>query len=806
MKISIIVPLRLSGTLFEGLPRLEKIIQNAPADRFEVVVVDYGSPPNEAANLVALTGRYPHAKLVRVSAETEPFSAGISRNIGAQHATSPVIMFNDVDCLASPNMYEKIHKEARARKIDVNAYDFFAIPIAFLTYEGVEEYHSAQTSNEPYAADSLFHYHIIRGEKQFISFMAYSGSTIVVNRLHYLSVGGTSPEFHGHGAEDYEVKLRLASYRPIGRKPLDYYRNTKNNQIQDYVGFRAYLSLYAYEVAFRGIYMVHLWHPRREVNSALASSISIPYGQTERNFTLLNEMMKAFDKSGAQPSALQDKTTSRKTLVLCRPASTALETLRQALPLLGQYSVVDETVFSDAGEFIDTVRHEGFTHIFFLNPYGNEHRLSLYHAVRDAGIPYWVHDRGALPHSWFFDPNGFNADSESYDPQHWNTPLTEEQHQNAVTYIRSLKANADTLEKNGAPKSPEHWRHLFGAAGRKVLFVPLQRPSDTVTRYFGSKVGPYENFYSWVAQVAAQLNPSKWLILVKKHPAEIDRPNIPGVSFAPDDAHVHDLIDLADAVMLLNSGVGVLSLAFGKPVIACGDAFYVADGLASKARSPEEAVAMLRDGVAYDQEAVYRFLNYLTTKFYSFGETTYIERDLGDRKFLAASRIKYRSIRMLTDAPIEFGSAPASASLDSPLFSSFGGKDAIERARPKVTTPPPAAPKAAAPKASTPAAAAVKAPSYKLLAHNAYKSGNFSEAASLFDKAHQAEPTVPALLRAAAEAYVRVDDRKTALDRLEAAARIAKNKAPIKRRIRELRRGQFLNLVLRPKPYDVIQM
>ncbi|QGJ74169.1 glycosyltransferase [Sinorhizobium meliloti] len=688
MKISIIVPLRLSETLFEGLPRLEKLLQNAPADRFEVVVVDYGSPPKAAAELVTLTAGFNHAKLVRVDADAEPFSAGVARNIGAQNATSPVIMFNDVDCLASPNMYEKIHKEARARRIDVNAYDFFAIPIAFLTFEGVEEYQKIHATNEPYNADSLFHYHIIRGEKQFIWFMAYSGSTIVVNRLHYLSIGGTSPVFHGHGAEDYEVKLRLAAYRPVGRKPLDYYRNTKNNQMHDYVGFRSYLSLYAYEVAFRGIYMVHLWHPRREVKSVNQPANAISYKQTERNFTLLGEMMKDFDNTGKQPGALADRTADRKTLVLCRPASTALETLRQALPLLGQYSVIDETVFADEHAFLDAIEMEGFTHVFFLNPYGNEHRLNLYNAARRKNIPYWVHDRGALPHSWFFDPNGFNADSSSYHRDRWDKPLTDDEREDVTSYIMSLKANAETLEKNGAPKSPEHWRHAFGIGDRKVLFVPLQRPNDTVTRYFGAEVGPYENFFNWVAEVAAKLDPSQWAVVVKKHPAELNRPNIPGVVFAPDDAHIHDLIDLSHSVMLLNSGVGLLSLAFGKPVIACGEAFYATEGLASTARSVDEAVAKIGAGLPYDRESAFRFIHYLTTKLYSFGETIYIERDNGYEKFLAASRIRYKSIRMLTDEPVLFGSVPAEASLDSPLYSSFGGKDALDRARLKVSAQP----------------------------------------------------------------------------------------------------------------------
>lgn len=689
LKISLIVPLRLGSGLFEGIPRLRKILESTPSKEFEVVAVDYGSPAQEAAELERLVSEFSHARLVRVDAESEPFSAGNARNAGAEAATSPVIMFNDVDCLASREMYRKIHAEACARRIDLNVYDFFAVPVAFLTFEGVEEFSNLHVNNEPYIADSLFHYHIIRGEKQFVWFMAYSGSTIVVNRLHYLSVGGTSSEFHGHGAEDYEVKLRLAAYRQIGRKPLDYYRNTKNNQMQDYIGFRAYLSLYAYEIAFRGIYMVHLWHPRREVNSTSKAGNVVTYRQTDRNFGLLDKMMKEFDRSGSQPAPLRDKNSQKKTLVLCRPNSSALETLRQALPLLGDYSVIDETAFHDSAALTSKVEKGGFTHVFFLNPYGNEHRLELYNEVRRAGINYWVHDRGALPHSWFFDPNGFNADSSSYWPELWDIPLSAEDRTDVVAYIRHLKANSDTLEKNGEPKSAAHWRHVLGVGDRRVLFIPLQRPGDTVTRYFNANVGPYENFYDWVTNVASRLDPAEWAVVVKKHPAETERPTIPDVAFAPDDAHVHDLLELADSVMLLNSGVGVLALAFGKPVIACGDAFYTGGELAATAQSPDDAVAQITAGIPYDQERAFRFIHYLTTRFYSFGETLYVERDRGNEKFLTASRIKYRSIRMLTDEPVIFGTVPAEANLDSPLYSAFGGKDALERARSRAIAAPP---------------------------------------------------------------------------------------------------------------------
>lgn len=149
MKISIIIPLRLSEALFEGISRLEKLLTTVPAEFFDVLVVDYGSTAEEAINLQALVDKFANASVVRVNAEKEPFSAGIARNIGAQNAKTPVIMFHDVDCLASQNMYMKIHAEATARAIDVNSYDFFAIPVTFLTFEGVEEYCNINNNYPP---------------------------------------------------------------------------------------------------------------------------------------------------------------------------------------------------------------------------------------------------------------------------------------------------------------------------------------------------------------------------------------------------------------------------------------------------------------------------------------------------------------------------------------------------------------------------------------------------------------------------------------------------------------------------------
>lgn len=147
---------------------------------------------------------------------------------------------------------------------------------------------------------------------------------------------------------------------------------------------------------------------------------------------------------------------------------------------------------------------------------------------------------------------------------------------------------------------------------------------------------------------------------------------------------------------------------------------------------------------------------------------------------------------MLTDEPVLFGSLPAEAALDSPLYSSFGGKDAIERVRPKVVLP--------APTAVTPPP---KPTPFKLQGRTAFEKGRYSEAVSLFEKAHKAEPNAPDNLRAMAEAYARMGDKKAAVAALRSALKIAKNKGPIRRRIFELRRPHILNVVIPPKPFKV---
>jgi len=821
--ISLIIPVRFSNMLFEGAERLERLIQTVPSEYYEVVVVDYGSAKNEAQTIVEITENFSHARVVRSDTERLPFSAGNARNIGAQHATHDVIMFNDVDCLCGTDMYKKIALETFARNVRENIYDFFTVPVAFLTFEGTEEFN--RIHRDCVYSDHFFHQYITSSNKQIVIQVAYSGSTVVVNRKHYLALGGSSQDFHGHGAEDFEIKSRLVGYNPIAPKPLDYYHNTKNNQIKEYVGFRAYFALYGIDTLYKGIYMVHLWHPRREV-ATIGVDSSSQYKQTERNFALLRQLMQSFDKNRSQPAPISDWTSQTKNLILCRPNSIALNSIRHVLPYLGQFEITDEVNFQSSTDLLSTIKRDGYERVLLLNPYGNEHRLALYRALREHDIPYLTYDRGALPNSWFFDPNGFNADSSSYALEKWDKDISQEGHDLVHAYTQQIRSTAETLEENGTPKSQDHWRAVFNVGHRKVVFVPLQRPSDTVTRFFGGNVGQYENFYLWVSSIAAALDPAEWVVIAKKHPLEKTVPVIPGVVFAPNDAHVHDLIDLAHVTLLLNSGVGVLSLMFGTPVIACGRAFYAQPGLAEGVTSVAEAVEAIKNITIPDMQKVDRFLHYLLNDFYSFGKTTYVERKQHDGSTVtAAQETIWHSLRQITDRTVFFGRPRKPVGFESIIFNSYGGIETMARARnssliskpaakpaakpttsvakPTTSVAKPPTPKAPTPKSSTPAPVASQATEDKLMAdaRDAARAGNYQLTASCLEQAARISKTPTQRYRAAAEALVEAGDIAGAIALLTKTALQATDSAPIERRIKELSRSPFLRKLLPEKKY-----
>ncbi|MCV3766639.1 galactosyltransferase-related protein [Rhizobium sp. TRM95796] len=325
-KITLIIPLRLTAETYEGELRLRRLVAAIPRDLFDILIADYGTSEAQAKPL-----RLIEASGVEVARHPRPerlFSIGKVRDFGAVMARNPVIMFNDVDFYGSPDMYRAIHAEAMRRDLARNRFDFFTVPVLFLTEAGVDSWFSDMTAGLPFIKQNTPDW--LESQGDFVQSTAFGSSAMVINREHYLSLGGHAPEFSGHGAEDYDILHRLAALAPKGPRPHAYLTDFKDNGVRNYCGFRAFFALYGLEAFERGVHLVHLWHPRRREKG---------YFRPGPNFRLLRRLMRAFDKAGAMPSPLSDARGQGAWLVYCRSAADVM-LMRQILPHASRYRIV----------------------------------------------------------------------------------------------------------------------------------------------------------------------------------------------------------------------------------------------------------------------------------------------------------------------------------------------------------------------------------------------------------------------------------------------------------------------------------
>lgn len=333
-------------------------------------------------------------------------------------------------------------------------------------------------------------------------------------------------------------------------------------------------------------------------------------------------------------------------LVLGRPDSNAWYALTRQIKAFEKGVFVHEKDprISSGALLSRLVREQMVDRIVIFNPYANERRLELYRQIRELGIPYIAFDRGALPDSWFFDANGFNADSVSYDPKKWERSLSKEEDRRVEDYINSQLIEKTALEKQGATLGELDLRSRLGIGDKKVIFVPFQRPDDTVIRHFTDDIGGMEGFVSFLNELSAAL-PQDWVIIGKKHPLEVDRLEA-NIMFVEDDTNIHDLLELCEQVLLINSGVGVISMLYRKPVIYCGEVFYGHSDINTKASNVDEVLKMLTTPKEPNFERIKQFIYYLVFEFYSFAKSDgfFVEEESG-KTFTTTQYLDFYELR-----------------------------------------------------------------------------------------------------------------------------------------------------------------
>lgn len=629
-KLTTVLPFRHSDDRDDALERIQRIVSMKPTEGVKICIVDSGSENIISTELENICNEY-NCNYIFLDTGYEMFSAGKARDVGSIYSNSEYLFFQDIDLIGDEQLYENLLQQIEVYKLNEENESFFMVPCVYLSEQGSKEFLEADIKTR----SSVFMQYVYEGNRDYYDNFATGTSCIVVNRYHYLSIGGHDKDFFGHGFEDFELIHRLASTTNKYYKPFKYYNDFISWDYPRYEGFRSYFRLFGDMIAFKGIYLFHIWHGRSKVKTKYVT-------KNKDNKDLLIRKMKAFDTTRIHPSALPDIYRG-KTLALGQENTAFYKSLWQIKPELGQIEYISENDIETTEEFLSIFNEDGFDRVIMPNPYGNEKRLDLYMACREYGIPYIVSDRGALNDAVFFDSNGFNADSKSYNEEYWNKDIDKEQEKKVLSYIKEQYLDDGALEEQGERVGRSRLAEKLGVKNKKVLFVPFQRPSDTVIKYFSGEVKDMDEFVKFVEELQGIL-PRNWVIVAKKHPLETVRP-IAGINFVDDSTHIKDLIELSDAVLLINSGVGVQSMMWYKPVLHVGEAFYSIDGVNKKVKTPKEVKKCIKNLFNVDRVKVHKFINYLINDFYSFGEprSEVVQRKDGS-KFNVTREINFRKI------------------------------------------------------------------------------------------------------------------------------------------------------------------
>lgn len=312
-----------------------------------------------------------------------------------------------------------------------------------------------------------------------------------------------------------------------------------------------------------------------------------------------------------------------KTLLLGKKDSLFYKNIEQVISLLDSVVYKSEHDFPKVAELVDFVKDNNIGQVLMPNPYGNNKRLACYRKLKECNIPTIASDRGALPDSWFFD-SGFNFDSDSYHPKSWDFQLTKEEEEFTQNYINTFKLGNESLEKQGTRIGGEALVKKLGLENKNIVFVPLQRPNDTVIKFFAGFAGSVPKFIDKIHEIESEINhiSNNWVFLLKKHPLETEYfpTKTKNIMYVSDDTNVYDLIEASNSVILINSGVGINSLLYGKKVLCLGDAFYAHNGLAISCKSIGDVIKHLESTYFPDNTKLLRFTHHLLTSVYSFGK------------------------------------------------------------------------------------------------------------------------------------------------------------------------------------------
>jgi capsular polysaccharide export protein len=212
-------------------------------------------------------------------------------------------------------------------------------------------------------------------------------------------------------------------------------------------------------------------------------------------------------------------------------------------------------------------------------------------------------ENGLLPDTTQFDFQGVNASN--------SVPRE-------AAFYRSVQLpNSCTLPKRLQERKSkrEMQRAHHEALPQRYIFVPFQVAYDTQIIQHSPWIKDMLLFFDLVCYLAQK---SGYAFVIKEHPSDRVSDYSQLRKHAPDNIYFSQentqrLIENADAIMTINSTVGIEGLLFKKRVIVLGEAFFAIEGIVKTAHNREKLLQIIKDLAQWqpDGALIENFLKYL---------------------------------------------------------------------------------------------------------------------------------------------------------------------------------------------------
>lgn len=288
----------------------------------------------------------------------------------------------------------------------------------------------------------------------------------------------------------------------------------------------------------------------------------------------------------------------------------------------------------------------------------------LYFFCKKYKIKYFIMEQGYFrPFTLSFDSIGVNAEAnisqnkEKYEnieinfskyKEYLNKPMIAKKNEikqskdinyNILRFYEKLKIN---LNKNNIwditerslieflkKKVKKQKNYLIKNLESKYIFIPFQVEKDSQIVLNSDKIKKMSHLYEVVAKAIEVLNENKIekiKAVFKIHPMD-EELNISEIlnlekkyenTILLMDGNTQKLIQKAEAVITINSTVGIEALINNKPVITLGSAFYNIKGIVEHCNKIERLPEILKKSLSQnqDKELIDKFLYYLRFEYF----------------------------------------------------------------------------------------------------------------------------------------------------------------------------------------------